>query len=384
MFNFFNIQSSTFLSNVLSSVSGLITFKKDGDRFDNDLYGSFFSDRSNGRAGDDTIYGGFGKDFLRGGRGNDYLDGGLGNDRLNGGRGDDTLVGGSGNDRLKGGDGSDIFVFNPANDFEGRDVVRDFTVGEDLISLDLGNILKADPNVLSASGNVDSLEFSDLDVDASWSVSSTRAGDVKIVHPGGEIVLKNVPFGENTDSFAELAPAVQITTNELDLGTGGNDDLSGSNDDDVLYALDGNDTLFGDAGDDLLIGGAGADALIGEDGDDVLVGGSGADNFFFNPNNFGEGNDVVIDFEVGVDKVVLSLSDVLDSTPGLLEASGDPNALEVSDFDAIESWIVESSEAGNVSVKHPNGNIEFEGIAFSAATDSFVELANLGVLQIDA
>ncbi|MEO0771218.1 MAG: hypothetical protein AAFY72_17655, partial [Cyanobacteria bacterium J06649_4] len=67
----------------------------------------------------------------------------------------------------------------------------------------------------------------------------------------------------------------------------------------------------GDMGNDFLNGGAGNDVLMGVTGRDVLVGGDGADLFVFgvgdggsrDPNN--QGNDLIRDFEVGIDKIGL-------------------------------------------------------------------------------
>ncbi|SNS82165.1 calcium-binding protein [Tropicimonas sediminicola] len=102
--------------------------------------------------GDDVVTGGAGKDTLDGGSGHDQLDGGGSNDVLIGGWGRDTLLGGygadilqgdgsndlldggKGNDQLTGGTYSDTFVFSKGY---GKDVIHDFTPGEDL--LDLGN-----------------------------------------------------------------------------------------------------------------------------------------------------------------------------------------------------------------------------------------------------
>ena len=60
--------------------------------------------------------------------GDDLLEGGPGDDTLIGGPGDDTLAGGAGDDFLLGGAGADVFVFGAGF---GRDVIRDFTRGED-------------------------------------------------------------------------------------------------------------------------------------------------------------------------------------------------------------------------------------------------------------
>ena len=60
-----------------------------------------------------------------------------------------------------------------------------------------------------------------------------------------------------------------------------------------------------DGGDDTLNGGKGDDVLFGGAGNDTLTGGEGADQFVFlaNSNN---GNDVITDFQAGVDKVVFA------------------------------------------------------------------------------
>ncbi|MEM9219285.1 MAG: Calx-beta domain-containing protein [Cyanobacteria bacterium P01_F01_bin.150] len=132
------------------------------------IRGTFFSDRLTGTAGNDTIrglpgndrlrglagndrlFGGRGRDRLMGGSGNDrlagisgndrlmgqtgddILNGGSGRDHLNGGAGRDELMGGRGNDTLIGGADSDTFVLQKGH---GTDVIRDFTIGEDVIRL---------------------------------------------------------------------------------------------------------------------------------------------------------------------------------------------------------------------------------------------------------
>lgn len=63
--------------------------------------------------------------------GDDVLDGGRGADVLRGGFGRDVLRGGRGDDDLHGGRGADVFVFDG-----GRDRVRDFRPGEDVLRLD--------------------------------------------------------------------------------------------------------------------------------------------------------------------------------------------------------------------------------------------------------
>ena len=66
----------------------------------------------------------------------------------------------------------------------------------------------------------------------------------------------------------------------------------------------GADRLTGGAGHDILQGGSGADRLTGNIGNDRLSGGTGTDVFIFSG-----GNDVVLDFEDGVDTI--AIDDVL-------------------------------------------------------------------------
>jgi len=98
-------------------------------------------DMIHGDAGDDTLRGGTGADTLYGGEGNDSLLGNTGQDTLYGGDGDDLMLGsqgrdllegGAGNDTIRGGSLEDTFVFATG---DGNDVISDFEVGVDTLSL---------------------------------------------------------------------------------------------------------------------------------------------------------------------------------------------------------------------------------------------------------
>jgi glycerophosphoryl diester phosphodiesterase len=78
----------------------------------------------------------------------------------------------------------------------------------------------------------------------------------------------------------------------------GNDSIGGKGGNDELYGDEGNDSLWGDDGDDILRGGLGDDILTGDD----FSGGSGADTFILAA---GEGTDTIVDFEVGIDSILL-------------------------------------------------------------------------------
>jgi Ca2+-binding RTX toxin-like protein len=112
-----------------------------GDGINNYLYGENNNDRLYGRAGNDRLYGEAGNDRLYGEAGNDILFGGSGND---------LLTGGLGNDQLTGGAGRDKFSINTGT---GRDVITDYTSGEDKIKL-LGGLTESDLTIRQAGENV--------------------------------------------------------------------------------------------------------------------------------------------------------------------------------------------------------------------------------------
>ena len=144
------------------------------------LIGNAGNDRLSGDAGRDTLRGGYGDDVLVGGAQNDKLLGGYGDDILVGGNGSETLSGGAGNDTLNGGEyadtlrggaGYDTFVISDSK--YGFDVIRDFNVHEDVISLtgnlkfgSGGNVYQSD-NALIYKSAPDTLvvlaEFSNFD-----------------------------------------------------------------------------------------------------------------------------------------------------------------------------------------------------------------------------
>ncbi|KAA1427163.1 hypothetical protein F0U47_06530 [Nocardioides antri] len=61
------------------------------------------------------------------------------------------------------------------------------------------------------------------------------------------------------------------------VGTAGDDDIDGTEGDDVIVGLAGDDTIGDGGGDDVVCGNLGDDLLWSEGGDDLLIGGGGAD-----------------------------------------------------------------------------------------------------------
>ena len=89
-------------------------------------------------------------------------------------------------------------------------------------------------------------------------------------------------------------------------GRGGNDELDGGSNNDLLFGGDGNDELSGNAGNDVLVGGDGEDELDGGIGTDILIGGLGSDNL-----SGGGGGDLLIGARTAYDNNASALSAVV-------------------------------------------------------------------------
>ncbi|NJO46937.1 MAG: hypothetical protein HC835_15665 [Oscillatoriales cyanobacterium RM2_1_1] len=99
--------------------------------------------------------------------------------------------------------------------------------------------------------------------------------------------------GNEEDGSDSSLPSLDLTTSRqanaiqvTQTGTSGDDNLTGSADNDSLDGLDGSDTLFARAGDDNLEGQEGDDLLFSSAGNDFLNGGLGSDILYT-----GQGND---------------------------------------------------------------------------------------------
>ncbi|GGD28586.1 calcium-binding protein [Sinisalibacter lacisalsi] len=146
------------------------------------IAGGIDNDVVHGGADDDMVWGGDGDDELHGDSGDDYLHGGRGDDVLSGGEGDDTLAGGGGNDTLEGGGGED--AINRFHFYEegGHDVILDFKVGLDLITLqdDIDPVTvelfeNEDGNTVLNYGETGSVELSGVPLASFQEAAETRA-----------------------------------------------------------------------------------------------------------------------------------------------------------------------------------------------------------------
>ena len=105
-------------------------------------------------------------------------------------------------------------------------------------------------------------------------------------------------IGDTTSEFVTLSIA---DTANFPLGVwmlAGDDGVTGSTANDLVYGNEGEDIISGDLGNDSLFGGKGKDFLTGEEGNDFLSGGQDADFIIGDAGNNillgGRGNDLLI------------------------------------------------------------------------------------------
>jgi Ca2+-binding RTX toxin-like protein len=270
----------------------------------NDLiYGNLGSDTVSSSDGDDTIYGGqndgpasldiLGR--LKAMEGIEYIDGGGGNDLIYGQFGDEYILAGSGNDTVYGGQGDDSILG---------------TTGDNLV---FGN--RGDDYILVGDGSdtvwggggkdwIDAIGGNDL-------IYGNQGSDTIVGGPDNDTI-----YGGQNDGPASLDVLGQLKAMEgteyID-GGDGNDLIYGNYGDESILGGADDDKLYGGQGDDTLVGGDGSDDLYGNRDDDFLSGGEGLDNFHFR----GEfGDDIVTDFELGIDIAIVDATVTLTDTSG--------------------------------------------------------------------
>ena len=304
----------------------------------NDLaLGSTGNETIDGGVGNDIIWGGAGDDHLISGVGVNKLSGDDGNDYLNGaGNGLSTLLGGAGDDTILGGWGADWIVGHEGADSMdgswGDDSIFGYDdddwimgdLGDDRIFAGLGN------DTVNGGDGEDALagEFGDDQMDGGFGHDTIygNAGADSIYGGAGN---DRIYGGTNNDTIQGAEGDDSISGDgghDSIQGSTGHDRITGNTGNDIIDAGQDNDTVFGNEGDDLIIAGYGDDEIHGGDGDDTITGGGGCDTIsggagadVFDFDNYlsastsdspgtaaWDGQDRIIDFEVGIDKIDLS------------------------------------------------------------------------------
>jgi Ca2+-binding RTX toxin-like protein len=279
-----------------------------------------YDDTIIGNAGADTIYAGGGNDLIKGGGGADYIHGGSGRDTasyadsgtgvtvslasgkgqggtaqgdtlvsiedltgsnygdtLQGNTGNNTLSGGGGNDTLKGGGGADTL---------------DGGIGDDMMWVDSAD------DIAKGGEGIDTLVLG-TSMTVSLGNGSLYEGSSGGYHGHG---YPYYPYNPKVTGIENVTGSSQADTI---YGSNGANILLGGGGDDFIWANDGNDTVDGGAGADMISGGRGADQLTG---------GAGADTFRFydfdeSTMQSGKPQDVILDFQQGLDRINLASMD---------------------------------------------------------------------------
>ena len=255
--------------------------------------------------------------ILTGGAGNDLLDGGAGSDTLIGGAGDDSYVVDVGSDVVSeaAGGGSDqvSIAFTSTGSYTLTTNVENAVVTSagsgfavNVTGNALGNLLTghAGANSLSGLDGNDTLVSSGGNDTLDGGIGNDTAVldgvliDYAITRPTTtQTTFTHIASGTavNVSNVENITFAGDASTDTLahliaQIGSIGNDTLSGGSADDTLSGGLGNDSLIGGAGNDDLQGGDGLDTLSGGAGNDLLDGGAGNDTYKF---AIGGGDDII-------------------------------------------------------------------------------------------
>ncbi|MEW8350914.1 MAG: calcium-binding protein [Candidatus Thiodiazotropha taylori] len=255
---------------------------------------------------DDRITGSDAGEVLIAGIGNDTLDGGLGNDLLLGDSGDDTYQFTGGQDSLMESSGVDCLVFGNGITF-------------DQVS---SNLLRSgDDLILTVDGGTDQITLTDFFLGGDNLVESIE------FETGGSISAEQI-----FSVFGLAIPTADSGFAQTHTGDSADNQLSGTDQADLIQGFNGNDQLQGNEGNDRIEGGNDSDSLYGGAGNDLLIGGRGDDTYIF---SVGDGQDRIDNRGGGFDTLQFEGIEFSEIASGLMR-SGDDLILRVgSSYDQI-------------------------------------------------
>lgn len=296
--------------------------------YDNAQGGVLGRDTVFGGSGNDTIAGGNGDDVFFGDAGNDVIFARLGNDRIYGGDNNDIIHAGDGADLVYGGNGRDRVYLNQGNDLF-VDNGQGGESGRDTVFAGYGNDT-------IQGGNGDDVFFGEWGNDI---IHARRGNDTVYAGDGDDRVWggdgrDETYLGAGADIFWDT-PQGGVAGRDTVFAGGGNDTIQGGNGDDRFFGENGSDLILARLGNDSVYGGSGFDTIDAGAGDDVVFGGNGRDRIYLGHGddiyvdtaqngrlgqdtiNGGPGadtfvfgaamsRDVIVDFQVGVDRLALN------------------------------------------------------------------------------
>ncbi|MBR1580602.1 MAG: hypothetical protein IJ668_08910 [Selenomonadaceae bacterium] len=281
-----------------------------------------------------------------GASGSVHLIGNGNKNELKAGKHGSTLYGGKYNvaDKLIGGDGADVFVYGTG---DGADVITNFDGTEDVVMLNGVTSLKADNLKWSGDKLIVTVGSQKLTLE-------DPKGQVNFVNDSGTTLYStgvNFPTGV---SYNKGKTAIIVDGTAVDVGT---IDLTSTAYVSTVKEINataygGEIEMIGGANADVLRAGSGVSTMNGGAGADKLYGGSGSDTFVYD----GVGNDVIYQFDGTKDVVMLKGVTTLD-----------PKNINVG-----ANKIVVTVNGGKLTLDDPQGQVNF-------VNDSGTTLYSVGI-----
>lgn len=259
----------------------------------------------------------------------------------------------------------------PTNDLDGMSQVIDFVISENGTDLYGGTTgAKTLAQFFTDSVGPDGLFLSNLAASSTTTYTFTATFDINANDTyQGAMVIFDLQIGISIHIPEECVNAGIVIENII-FGTVNNDNITGTNDNDLIFGLEGRDKINGSNGDDCIVGGEGNDKLngsngrdvvLGQEGDDVVDGSNGVDLLFG-----GSGNDKMNGTN-GVDNMFAGEGDDIISA-----SNGDDYVIAGPGNDKIDAGngadYVEGNE-GDDDMKGRNGNDNLIGGADTDRAD---------------
>ena len=265
-------------------------------------------------------------DKIVGDKGDNVLSGLDGEDRLNGRDGDDTIAGNKGDDKMFGGGGDDLLVWNNGDGSDLMNGGRGYDTQQVNFDTDLVNNDLQNDDVAQFSVTDTGIEFARIELNGQTSrglfqldireteVQETNfgGGDDTAVIQGDVLneIMLNLDGGDGVDTldFSQSSGpiSVNLETGVIEIDNGAGQDASAINFENII----------GTASSDVITGNAEDNVIRGGSGNNIMSGGAGADTFVFSQADVGV--NTILDFQVGVDRLVFVTEDPEVTTANML------------------------------------------------------------------
>ncbi len=227
------------------------------------------------------------------GSADDLLVGGPGANSLVGGAGDDTLVSNAGDDTLVGGSGSAMFQINPGHDplvigASGSNTL-DFSIASGAITINLG-LQSGQQQIVDSSNDEVTLEAKINEyIGSSNGNNVTLSDDSELVYATSGNTTITAGSGNDTIVGGSGNDIIYSTTGNTSITAGsGHDTIVGGSGNDIIYSTTGNTSITAGSGHDTIVGGSGNDIIYSTTGNTTITAGSGHDTV-----TGGSGNDII-------------------------------------------------------------------------------------------